>query len=147
MRKSIYCKRSIAAHQSFECTSVRTKVSLHASQWAPGVLFPEAVKCAEKGTTRERQQGLTTCFDRTESGRLCAEMLGPPRFTPPVCFPSPEQHRSFTYVSLPCLPGIGVLDTTKKVTEECWVRDYDLLICTPLNSNLTVWGCDAHSGE
>lgn len=48
-----------------------------------------------KGTTRELQQGLTTCFDRTESERLCAEMLGPPRFTPPVCFPSLEQYRSY----------------------------------------------------
>lgn len=44
--------------------------------------------------------------------------LGPLRFTPPVCFPSPKLHRSFTYVSVPCLPGIVVLDTTKKVTEK-----------------------------
>lgn len=48
-----------------------------------------------EGTTRELQRGLTTCFDRTESQRLCAAMPGPPRFTPPVCFPSPEQHRSY----------------------------------------------------
>lgn len=82
------------------------------------MLFPEAVKCAQKGTTGEQQQGLTTCFDRTESGGLCAGMLGPPRFTPPVCFPSPERRGAFTYVSVPCLPGIGVLGTTKKVTEE-----------------------------
>lgn len=41
-----------------------------------------------------------------------------------------------TFLSVPSLLGIGVLDTTKKVTEECWVQDYDLLICTPLNSKL-----------
>lgn len=52
-----------------------------------------------------------------------------------------------TCLCVPSLQGIGVLDTTKKVTEECRVRDYDLLIRTPLNSKLTAWGCDAHSGE
>lgn len=48
-----------------------------------------------------------------------------------------------TCLCVPSLPGIGVLDTTKKVTEECWVQDYDLLICPLLNSKLTAWGSDA----
>lgn len=100
------------------------------------MLFPEAGKCAQKGTTREPQQGLTTRFDRTESDGLCAETPGPPRFTPPVCFPSPDQHESFTC----CLLGFAVLDTTKKATEGCWVQDYDLLIQAPLNSTLTALG-------
>lgn len=52
-----------------------------------------------------------------------------------------------TCLSVPSLLGIGVLDTTKKVTEQCWARDYDLLICFPPNSKLAVWGCDVHTGE
>lgn len=43
-------------------------------------------------------------------------------------------------LSVPSLRGMGVLDTTKKVTEESRVRDYDLLICTPLNSKLNSVG-------
>lgn len=65
---------------------------------------------------------------------------GPPRFMPPVCFPSPEQHESFTLVSSHGLLGFAALDTTKKVTEGCRVQDYDLLICTRLNSSLTASG-------
>lgn len=65
---------------------------------------------------------------------------GPPRFMPPVCFHSPEQHESFTLVSSHGLLGFAALDTTKKVTEGCRVQDYDLLICTRLNSSLTASG-------
>lgn len=144
-KKSSY-RRSIAAHQSLECTSLRTKVSLHASQWAPGVLFPEVAKCAERGTTRELQQGLTARFDRTESGKLRSEMRGPPRFAPPVCFPT-RLHTS--YMSSCAWPaGNWSVGYNKKgdwglLSLGLWfINLHSLTFWTDF-----VWGCDAHSGE
>lgn len=94
-----------------------------------------------KGLTSERQRGLTTCFDRTESGGLCFGDAGPAEVYTTCLFPlswAPET--SFTCASVPCLAGIGALGTTKKVTEECWARDYDLLIGASLNSHLRALG-------
>lgn len=146
MRKNIHCKRSIAAHQSLQCTSVRTKVSLHASQWAPGVFLPEAAKCAKQGTTRELLQGLIPALIGQSQGGFMWR-----------CWARRGLHHLFVSLllsgtdliclSVPGLQGIGVLDTTKKVTEECWDRDYDLLIRSSLNPGLRMGVCGAHSGE
>lgn len=86
-KKSISSKRSIAAHQSVECSSVRTKVSLHASQWAPGVLFPEAAKSAQKGTTRNHNKVSQPALIGQSQAGFCAEILGPAEVFATCLFP------------------------------------------------------------
>lgn len=104
------------------------------------MLFPEAAKCAQKGTTRNRNQVSQPALIGQSQAGFVLRRRGPPRFTPPVCFPSPEQHEFFLCFSSRSLLGFAALDTTKKVTEGCRVQDYDLLICTRLNSSPTASG-------
>lgn len=101
------------------------------------MLFPEAGKCAQKGTTREPQQGLTTRFDRTESDGLCAETPGPAEVYATCLFPISRSAR-ILYM-LPA--GIcGVTYNKKRRQRGRRVQDYDLLIQAPLNSTLTALG-------
>lgn len=104
----------------------------------------EHLECFSQRPVSARRKGLPGNRNKVSQPALIGQSQtgfvrrhrGPPRFTPPVCFPSPDQHESFTC----CLLGFAALDTTKKVTEGCWVQNYDLLIWAPLNSSLTALG-------
>lgn len=106
----------------------------------------EHLECFSQRPLSARRKGLPGNRNKVSQPALIGQSQagfvrrrqGPPRFTPPVCFPSPEQCQSFTWVSARGLLGFTVLDTTKKkkVTEGCRVQEYDLLICAALNSSL-----------
>lgn len=123
--------------------SVRTKVSLHASQWAPGVLLPEAVKCAREGT-EQRNSGEVSqpaLIGRSQAGFWCGD-AGPAEVYATCLFPlsgAPQRSFCMRFRALPC-GNWGVRYNKKGEWGGAGVADDDLLIGASLNSHLRALG-------